>query len=945
MLKNFQNDLGNISNQVKTLQKSSQTLNNKLKNRKNALKLLTSFINNSYLLPKFINILNSNVINEEYILSIKLLMKKISFLTQLESIVKYDEDQFDNENNESSTEPRPTSSAMLDIPPSDTLTGRLYYPTLVALRDMSSVKVKKFFMDQLNKLKQFIASNQYIPLSTSTQLSAAGTSQGKTLNYFSLYLYQEEYLLPYQSLYHFLLINYPHLAEEIRNSYEEIISKYLTSIFKTYLTLLSKKQASFPHINSSSSSLPSVPLSTSSSSSSIPSSSTIMSSLISSTSFPVINSTTLHQSLTSLTTYHSTYELFVNEDPASLKSYFNFQTDLIYYLNDVRQFNSLYSSRRNIMNKINDPSERISSSSTSSISPNSPSSSSLSTPSSLLLPYEEIIRSLMKHLINSSTNEFLFLFSFFKLNVITLYEKIFSQTIQLVNNYLEVNLSYCFDPITFLLLIKMINKWRKLLLRRRIPVLEKFFDKLLTLFWTKLKFAFDFSHKILRNISSSIQSNSTPFSSSSSHGSSTGSGSNQNLIGKFFSSSSSSSASASSVIPPNSSLFYMKSIHSTIPFSLSSSLHKYNYQALPLAIRYAEFISCLLALQKNNFTSSLQSIRNQDETSSVPAPPSNLSPTSSPRSSSAPTSASSNQDEDYEEDFSLSGNSEEMIRYDLIILRNEFFSILEKISYTFPSIIQQRIFLINNLDSALAVMEAEEVLETNEGVEINYLLLRQRAYLAYELVLDNLPCLELFLNQSEKELENEYTNKNTTTSSVPSLASPISPSTSDDLTLTAAHAEAFVKSFNLSWKTALKTINDQILVLFTYNHGNTVISSISSSISTPSTPSSAQNNRTISSMFSWNKGQESQASASTPSLSINTPSVSSASSAPLPTQNSVEISEMMRQVSTRLLLSYNHAVESIKEVNPRLLGSGTSSSSLTLVSSATILLELKKYTR
>lgn len=105
----------------------------------------------------------------------------------------------------------------------------------------------------------------------------------------------------------------------------------------------------------------------------------------------------------------------------------------------------------------------------------------------LRYPFEAILRSVIKHLSDAATSEFLFILDFFKTNSRDTFNKIFGRTLSLILEYLENYLLNCHDVISLLLMIKMTYLQHLVMQRRRIPVLDSFFDRISLLLWPRLK--------------------------------------------------------------------------------------------------------------------------------------------------------------------------------------------------------------------------------------------------------------------------------------------------------------------------------------------------------------------------------------------------------------------------------------------------------------------------
>lgn len=107
--------------------------------------------------------------------------------------------------------------------------------------------------------------------------------------------------------------------------------------------------------------------------------------------------------------------------------------------------------------------------------------------------YEMIFRSIMSHLIDSATNEYVFARQFFKEHgQDDCWHSIFGKTLSLVLEQLENYLFNCHDAIAILLMIKLTHYYKRLVKVRRIDkVMEPFLDRVANLFWPRLKMVID----------------------------------------------------------------------------------------------------------------------------------------------------------------------------------------------------------------------------------------------------------------------------------------------------------------------------------------------------------------------------------------------------------------------------------------------------------------------
>ncbi|KAL9183797.1 hypothetical protein ACHAXT_004653 [Thalassiosira profunda] len=107
--------------------------------------------------------------------------------------------------------------------------------------------------------------------------------------------------------------------------------------------------------------------------------------------------------------------------------------------------------------------------------------------------YEMIFRSVMSHLMDAATNEYVFSRQFFKeYGQDDCWQSIFGKTLSLVLEQLENYLFNCHDAIAILLMIKLTHYYKRMVKARRIDkVMEPFLERLTNLFWPRLKMVMD----------------------------------------------------------------------------------------------------------------------------------------------------------------------------------------------------------------------------------------------------------------------------------------------------------------------------------------------------------------------------------------------------------------------------------------------------------------------
>lgn len=106
-------------------------------------------------------------------------------------------------------------------------------------------------------------------------------------------------------------------------------------------------------------------------------------------------------------------------------------------------------------------------------------------------PYEVIFKSIMMHLMDAATNEYIFVRQFFKDNGPDAFQPIFGRTLNLILEQLENCLFNCYDCLGLLLMIKLTHANRRIMKQRKVDSLDKFFDSVTNLLWPRLKTIMD----------------------------------------------------------------------------------------------------------------------------------------------------------------------------------------------------------------------------------------------------------------------------------------------------------------------------------------------------------------------------------------------------------------------------------------------------------------------
>ncbi|KAG2482867.1 hypothetical protein HYH03_018212 [Edaphochlamys debaryana] len=107
-------------------------------------------------------------------------------------------------------------------------------------------------------------------------------------------------------------------------------------------------------------------------------------------------------------------------------------------------------------------------------------------------PYEVIFRNVHKLLLDTATSEYLFCCDFFDEDEgLPVFRDMFAPIVAVVEGDLAHNLQDISDLICVLLMIRINHDHRKLMLRRRVPSLDDYLDRVHLLLWPRFKLLFD----------------------------------------------------------------------------------------------------------------------------------------------------------------------------------------------------------------------------------------------------------------------------------------------------------------------------------------------------------------------------------------------------------------------------------------------------------------------
>jgi len=181
MLSGFQSDLGNISDEIKTLQEKSSSMSVKLRNRKAVEAKLSAFIEDIMLPKNLVNNICVSEVNDPY----------IEFLTKLNEKMEY------------------ASSA----DHTHVLAFKEMAPHLESLKKKAVLKIRDFLLQRIYSLRKPNTNVQIMQQST---------------------------LVKYKYFFHFIATYAPEVSLEVSRNYADTMSKIFTAHFKNYIQVLAK---------------------------------------------------------------------------------------------------------------------------------------------------------------------------------------------------------------------------------------------------------------------------------------------------------------------------------------------------------------------------------------------------------------------------------------------------------------------------------------------------------------------------------------------------------------------------------------------------------------------------------------------------------------------------------------------------------------------------------
>ncbi|GMH50721.1 hypothetical protein TrLO_g9568 [Triparma laevis f. longispina] len=371
MLLGFQADLGGISEEIKSLQEESMSMNVKLRNRKAAEHRISSFLKNIVISPDLATTICNGDVSKEY----------LDYVVELDRKHKY----------VNLREPADDGSSA-DIGPASTVAGREMRSHIDKLRLKAVEKTRDYFLSKISELRKAKTNVRMIQTSS---------------------------LLQYASLMKFLDNAAPDVHNEIRDVYVESMSKVLSGLFKTYQSQLAKLDLKAAGKN----------------------------------------------------------DLIAVEEAA---------------------VKDMFSSKVNMSKKI-DPFTLGERGKVLEIADERPIMVHIAIAEGEKFPYEMLFRSIVKHLMDAATNEYVFTNEFFTATPSRdVFNNIFTKTLSLVLENLENYLFNSHDAIGLLLMIRLTHVNRKIMRDRGVNVLDNLFDRINMILWPRLKNVFDNNLKSLK---------------------------------------------------------------------------------------------------------------------------------------------------------------------------------------------------------------------------------------------------------------------------------------------------------------------------------------------------------------------------------------------------------------------------------------------------------------
>ncbi len=398
MLLSFQGDLSGISGEIKHLQNESLSMSVRLRNKRAIENKLSAFVTQAVISPEVINCILSPTVNDKFLMAVQELNVKLDYID---------------------TETVPSDGSTFTMLPKETTAGSRLRPDMLSLKAKSMAKAREFFVTQISSLRKNKTNVQVI---------------------------QQNSLLKYKQLYHFLQKDAPSIADEIKGQYEETMSRIVLNVFKNYYAQLLKLDLIIAGKN----------------------------------------------------------DLLVIEE-SSIKSVFTQKITFSAEKSTVSTDTFALGDRANILD--------------STVLESEPILLHVALAEGQRFTYESIMRSVLKHLVDAASSEYLFLLDFFQSDntnkntnddavlsksadssaINTIFDAIYSKALSTLLENMENYLLNCYDAIGLLILLKVQHSLKLIMQRRRISVLDIFFNRLEAMLWPRLHAILTLNTESLRN--------------------------------------------------------------------------------------------------------------------------------------------------------------------------------------------------------------------------------------------------------------------------------------------------------------------------------------------------------------------------------------------------------------------------------------------------------------
>jgi len=113
--------------------------------------------------------------------------------------------------------------------------------------------------------------------------------------------------------------------------------------------------------------------------------------------------------------------------------------------------------------------------------------------------YDAIMRSVLKHLVDAVSSEYLFAVEFFRTGVSDIIDRIFGKALSALLESIENYLLGCYDALGLLVFVKVQHSLRLIMQRRRIAILDPFFARLSQVLWPRVKAVLELNIASMKN--------------------------------------------------------------------------------------------------------------------------------------------------------------------------------------------------------------------------------------------------------------------------------------------------------------------------------------------------------------------------------------------------------------------------------------------------------------